>query len=215
MIMTKRRYFEILPAVLALVVLGMSNSFASFAEEKKPEKAPSSPTKANDNATKSSESASVTPATASVYFRAVRAKDPNAIVFTNDNLNEVAPMPPAADGNPPASPVAQDPTAPDGDPLVWMKEQEERGVERTEMLQAAEKELESARARLDNLKKQLLASTNPYSARPQLSEEEKELRATSGETAEQRRDRTRALVEQAEKDVVVAEDRVYRVKAQR
>jgi len=222
--MSIRRCFEVLPVALALVFLCAPVPLAGPGDEKKTEETPSKPKKSDATDKKNAEATSKksgeaakdasktrTPANGSIYSKAVRDTDPEVKVFTNEDLSKMAPMPGGAAGSPPATAA----TSRTVDPLVLMTEQENRALERREMIQTAEQALAAARKKHENLQKQLRATTNPFAARPKLSDEEKELRATSQESAKQRYERTQALVEEAQKEIVAAEQRLARVRAQR
>jgi hypothetical protein len=112
-----------------------------------------------------------------------------------------------------AAPEPRKSTQPTVDPLAQMKQEQAARAQRQQLVAQAEADLEAARAKLENLEVQLLASRNPFSARPQLSDEEKELRATSGETAAERNKRTQLLVDQAREEVAAAEKTLAEAKA--
>jgi hypothetical protein len=112
-----------------------------------------------------------------------------------------------------AAPEPRKSTQPTVDPLAQMKQEQAARAQRQQLVAQAEADLEAARAKLENLEVQLLASRNPFSARPQLSDEEKELRATSGETAAERNKRTQLLVDQAREEVAAAEKALAEAKA--
>lgn len=112
-----------------------------------------------------------------------------------------------------AAPEPGKPTQPQIDPLAQMKQEQAARAQRQQLVVQAEADLEAARAKLENLEVQLLASRNPFSARPQLSDEEKEIRATSGETAAERNKRTQHLVDQAREEVAAAEKALAEAKA--
>jgi len=112
-----------------------------------------------------------------------------------------------------AAPEPRKSTEPMVDPLLQMKQREAARAQRDQRVAQAEAELETARAKLKNLEVQLLASRNPFSARPQLSDEEKAIRATSGETAAERNKRTQLAVDQAREEVAAAEESLAKAKA--
>ncbi len=112
----------------------------------------------------------------------------------------------AGSGSPATAPPGTATPAPD--PLKAMQEGVAERNQRDRLIQEAQKEVEAAKARLAKLEVQLLATSNPFSARPALSDEEKEVRANSGESAQARRDRTAKLVEEARTEVKAAEDKL-------
>ncbi len=152
----------------------------------------------------------------SVFQQASRKKKSEDVyVFTNEDL--------AARARPEDEPTEEEryaPPPPDlrpklPDPIEYVEGQEERVVETRQMTASAQAELAAAQARLAALEKQLLATVNPFSARPQLSEEEKEIRADSGETAAQRNERTKVLVDEARQEVAAAEAKLKRIQRRR
>jgi hypothetical protein len=118
----------------------------------------------------------------------------------------------------PGAPEASAPASPAGGtekPLAWLEQQEQERNIRAARVSEAEAELAAAQEKLENLKVQLLAARNPFSARPQLSDEEKELRKDSGESASERYERTELLVEEAEAEVAAARQKLSRAKSGR
>jgi len=103
-------------------------------------------------------------------------------VFTNDDLerltdagHDVPPtrLPPAGDA-PAATPApAPAPPAKPGDALEWLEQNKARAAERAQRITDAEKAVADARARVQALEKRLLSLRNPYSARPQIPDDEK------------------------------------------
>ncbi len=198
----------ILPIAVVLLALGAIGPLAGPEDEKKAEKTPTQTKKV------AKESTALPPSQKSVYSQAVGKTDPEAIIFTNESLDKVAPVPGRAAASAPPVTDGQTAMTPAEDPLVWMQRKKERAIERRAMIQTIEREVASARAKLDNLTKQLVATTNPFAPRPKLSEEERELRATANESALERRNRTQALVDAARKELAAAEARLVRVTSQ-
>ena len=138
----------------------------------------------------------------------------DGMVITNDLLERiVGPLDqPAPGGNdapagvPPGSPAPPPPAA--ADPLSAMADERAAAASRDRRLEQAEKDLQAARAKLANLETQLLATRNPFAKRPELSDEEKEYRRVSGETAVERAERTQKLVDAAREEVRAAEELV-------
>jgi len=110
-------------------------------------------------------------------------------------------------------PAKQDAEKPD--PLAWLQKRQAAQQEHSVALAAAEAAVVAARQRVTDLEKQLLATRNPFSARPTLSDEEKEKRRTSGETAAQRNKRNQESLDQAREAVKAAEAELTRVRAAR
>ena len=156
----------------------------------------------------------------SVYIRATtrgrEAKDSNVKVFTNEDLEGEIEVDKKVEGaytltGTPAPPR----TAPSlaelrdrVDPLKELEAEQAAADSRRERISTAERELDAARKKLANLEVQQRATRNPFSKRPQLSDEEKEIRATSGENAAQRAERTDEMVTEAKADVATAEKRL-------
>jgi len=150
--------------------------------------------------------------------RKVKLQD--GMVITNDLLNRiVGPAPEApsevgsasADTGAPATPDR--PAVAPADPMRALIDQQAAAATRQRRIAEAESDLEAAKTRLANLEVQLLAARNPFSKRPQLSDEEKEERRTSGETAAQRYERTQEQVEAARAEVGAAEELLAQLRA--
>ncbi len=101
------------------------------------------------------------------------------------------------------------------DSLKWLRQRQQAQQAHRKALAEAETALSGAKARLANLEKQLLATRNPFSARPELSDEEKGQRQEAAETAAQRYERTKELVEKAREEVRAAEAELARLRAGR
>ena len=101
------------------------------------------------------------------------------------------------------------------DPLKWLQQRQAAQQEHREALEKAAKELQAARTKLADLERQLLATRNPFSARPVLSEEEKKDRREGTETAAMRTERTQRLVEESREAVRAAEAELARLRAGR
>ena len=146
----------------------------------------------------------------------LEGKQPTAKVYTNDDLSRrygasEAPEAPAATPEGSRAPGTPQ-NAPD--PLALMEQEKKAQAAREDEVAQAESALAAAQAKLANLEKQLLATRNPFSARPQLSEEEQKSRATSEETAAERNARTQKLVEEAKVEVAEAEAHLSRARSQ-
>ncbi len=103
----------------------------------------------------------------------------------------------------------------DTDPLTWLQQRQSAQREHRKAVSEAQAAVNAARERLVNLERQLLAARNPFSARPQLSEEEKATRQEGGETAAERHERTKELVENARTEIRAAEAELARLRAER
>jgi len=141
---------------------------------------------------------------------------PAAKVYTNDDLTRKygASDEPEATTTAPAGSTA--PRVPQNapDPLALMEQQQKSQTDRDANIAAAESALAMAQQKLKSLEVQLLAASNPFSARPKLSEEEQEARVTSGEGAAERQKRTQKMVEDARAEVADAEANLSRARAQ-
>jgi hypothetical protein len=146
----------------------------------------------------------------------------DGMVITNDLLERIvgpAPEPTgeaassASAAGEPASGSAAPPAPPAATPLQAMADEQAAAATRQREIQKAEQELKTAKDKLANLETQLLATVNPFSKRPQLSDEEKERRRTSGETASARNERTKELVEAAREEVRAAEERLAQLRS--
>ena len=101
------------------------------------------------------------------------------------------------------------------DPLTWLRHRQNAQRDHAKAVAEAQASVTAAKQQLAALERQLLAARNPFSARPNLSDEEKEERRKSGESAAQRYDRTRELVEKAREAVRAAESELARLRAAR
>jgi hypothetical protein len=140
-------------------------------------------------------------------------------VYTNEDLEKMFGIVEEADrddGSPPESIASRDTsTTAQPDPLTWMRQNQAAQRDQRMAREKAQERLAQARAELAGLEKQLLAARNPFSARPVLSEDERKLRSTSGESAADRYKRTEQLVEAARQAVKDAEAEVARLRSQR
>jgi hypothetical protein len=176
----------------------------------------------------------------SVYMKAARGRTvdqaPGVTVYTNATLSKLygtlpeKPIPvgqsyttkdlvdrygeplAAADGAQP-DPGSDSGTAEAYDPLQALQDEQTQRASREQRIQTAEAELALAQQKVDDLKVQLLATRNPFSARPKLSDEEKAERLEAGETASERNERTQALYEEAEAELKAAQERLAQAKA--
>jgi hypothetical protein len=136
----------------------------------------------------------------------------DGMVITNDVLERlVGPAPDATAGEAATEPPPEQSAAPD--PLKVMQNEMAMEGQRRRMISEAEREVEAAKTKLANLEVQLLAARNPFSKRPQLSDEEKERRRTSGETAAERYERTQRLVDEARAEVAAAEEKLAQLRS--
>ena len=101
------------------------------------------------------------------------------------------------------------------DPLTCLRQRQDAQREHGKAVSEAQAALTAAQQQLASLERQLLAARNPFSARPVLSDEEKAKRRDSGESAEQRHERTQELVEKAREAVRAAESELARLRAER
>ena len=84
---------------------------------------------------------------------------------------------------PVSAPAAPAGAAP-GNPLALLEQSERSAAEKAQRLAAAEAEVAAARKLVADLEKQVLAIKNPFAARPELSEEEREKRESDTSVAE-------------------------------
>jgi hypothetical protein len=101
------------------------------------------------------------------------------------------------------------------DPLTWLRQRQDAQREHQKAVAAAEAAVTAAKQQVTNLDRQLLAARNPFSARPELSDEEKVKRQEGGESAGKRYERTQELVEKAREAVRAAESELARLRAER
>jgi hypothetical protein len=153
-----------------------------------------------------------------------KAGEEEVLVFTNEDLKrlfgeEEPGTPPAEPGQAPAAgrsdppplrpgePAAQPPT----DPLTWMADRKARAEERQKRIAEAEKAVADGEARVSELEKRMLAVKNPYLARPEISDEEKE--GWDEMDAVERVKRTEDDLAQARKDLVQARQELRQLRA--
>lgn len=156
----------------------------------------------------------------SPFMAAARANQKpaeSALVFDNDDLEarygpvEEAPASPvqAEANNAEGKDAAKGKDAAEGkeaaDPLKSMEEEQAAAKEQRERVAAAQKNLSAARQEVTRLEKQMLAIKNPFSARPDLSDEEKEARAKSAESAPELLARTQKQLDEARQKLAEAE----------
>jgi len=151
----------------------------------------------------------------SVFELATR-NAPGGTVITNESLGRLGDDEPFATETTltDSSEISEQPPAVSAeDPLDRLLQYEAAAAERKQRIAEAQRDLDAAQAKLANLEVQLMATRNPFSRRPKLSEEEIEHRLTSGETALERFERTQLLVEEARGEVLVAGESLARARA--
>lgn len=134
-------------------------------------------------------------------------------VYTNSDLARLFGIAVEEDREEPAAETA--PATPETDPLIWLQQRQASRQGHLEAVADAEATLMAARKKLAELESQLLATRNPFSARPVLSDEEKKIRRQGGETAAERNERTQDLVQEAREAVSAAEADLARKRAER
>jgi len=157
------------------------------------------------------------------YDRVAKGKPPakDSKVYTNEDLAKLFGIVEEADPEAPATePRPETPTdKPEAqakpDPLAWLQQRQAAQQEHRLAVEEAEKALLAARQRVTDLERQVLATRNPFSARPTLSDEEKKQRSENRETAAERNERTRKMLEEAREAVRTAESELARVRAGR
>lgn len=155
-------------------------------------------------------------------------KDDDVKIYTNEDLKKMFNIvaledretPPGETPQP--APVAEtaQPTTTDGSPapvdaLTRMRQRQAAKAEHRKAIAAAQSAVNSARLKLANLERQLLAARNPFSARPELTDEERAKRQEGGETAAQRYERTEMMVAAAREEIRAAEAELARLRAER
>ncbi|NIM01452.1 MAG: hypothetical protein GTO30_13790 [Acidobacteria bacterium] len=139
-------------------------------------------------------------------------------VYTNADLEKFKIVKPEEEVTTPAAETKEAETKTTkeaADPLQWLQQRRAAQQEQAKSLAEAEAAVTAAKAKLADLERQLLATRNPFSARPELSEEEKTKRTEGGETAAQRHDRTKEMVEKAREGLRKAEAELARLRAGR
>ena len=212
---------------LALVVafsVAVGPSLADDPEKNKPEESKQAESKSAPPAKKPAEQAEAP----SVDSRAVKKppKEAEVYVFTNADLqpsegalteSRIDDPAPSANPAPSAAPAPSD-------PLTWLQDQQKARVDRQQRIEAAEREVEAAGRQVANLEKQSFAVRNPFGARPDLDEEEKQQRAVErektksgagGETATQRLERTQQMLAEARQRLQAAEQELAAARAGR
>ena len=143
-------------------------------------------------------------------------------VYTNADLKKMFDIvakedrgqPPADTAGVPAEGSEKPGPTSETDPLKWLQQRQSAQREHRKAVSEAQATLKAASERLANLERQLLAARNPFSARPQLSDEEKATRRDGGETAAERNERTKELVEKARAEIRAAEAELARLRAE-
>ena len=164
--------------------------------------------------------------TTSPYTRVATGRAPQkdaGKVYTNADLEKLVDSIAEEHGEQPPADVAgasaEESEKPDSksdtDPLTWLQQRQSAQREHRQAVSEAQAAVNAARQNLANLERQLLAARNPFSARPQLSDEEKTARREDGETAAERHERTKELVEKARAEIQVAEAELVRLQAER
>jgi len=149
----------------------------------------------------------------SIILKAVRKPVPGEKVWTNEDLAKLSHEGPWA--TEPVGPGATEASAAPAalpNPLDYLANEEKQAQARKERLAQAQTDVDVARANVKALETQLLAVVNPFAPRPKLSDKEKEYRAESGETAEQRYQRTQKELEEAKAKLTTAEGKLDQAK---
>ena len=159
------------------------------------------------------------------YDRVTTKKTPqneDVKVYTNADLEKMFDIVAEEDreqpaAKPPAVAKGSETTEPTKapDPLTWLRQRQDAQREHGKAVAVAEAAVTSANQQVANLERQLLAARNPFSARPELSDEEKAKRQEGGESAAKRYERTQELVEEAREAVRAAESDLARLRAER
>jgi hypothetical protein len=192
--------------VLGLVLLGSVASHG--ASEKDGKKDGEAPPKKPAAATKTA----TTPQSPYAAAAGKKAEAGATLSFSNDDLESMYGKPEPAAPAPTPAKAASKPTdgaktdrAKTADPLAAMEDAKAREAERRQRVADATTALESARAEVARLEKQVLAIKNPFSARAELSDEEKAKRFEGQESASARLARTEKMLDEARQRLAEAE----------
>jgi len=144
--------------------------------------------------------------------------DSPKLTYTNDDLSKMfgsaEGTAPEGSSRPAGSAAGSGSGGQEYDPLAAMEKGQQDQAARQKRIDEAESTLASAQARLKDLEVALLATRNPFSARPNLTEEEQAKRATSGESATERNARVQKDVAEARAAVAKAEAALAQARAQ-
>jgi len=215
--MKSSRPLRCVVAPLLLVLLATGASWAATGGSDEPEAKPEKKEPATEKA----------PDSAILKAAREESADDDVIVFTNDDLDRFSTGRRAADEKPPSGQREPGPTPrtkpgeKPSDPLDWMKQQQEQEERRREAIAAAEQQVVDAEARVAEMEKRLLATKNPFLARPGPPESTDEKRAEE-EAAEwdrmdgsERVSRSEQDLQQAREDLARARDERARLRAAR
>ncbi len=131
-------------------------------------------------------------------------------IVVDEDREQPAAKPPATSKGPEKAEPKKAP-----DPLTWLRQRQDAQREHHKAVAEAEAAVTAGKQQVANLERQLLATRNPFSARPELSDEEKAKRQEGGEGASNRYERTEELVEKAREAVRAAESELARLRAAR
>lgn len=233
--------FRIVPLAALCVALACTTGSAARAGDERPDEKPASDAAAKKQTDEAHDSASAPPASGpadaadssqpppapapvdgpateqaaslSPYEAAARAARERARadvkVFTNEDLGTAPPS-----ESPPSAPTdeAEAPAPASADPLMWLEKQQAEEQDRAARVAEAEAAVNQARERVANLQSQVLAIKNPFAARPQLSEKERERREADRSTVD-RLNRVQEELEQARAELAEAEAALDRARA--
>lgn len=101
------------------------------------------------------------------------------------------------------------PPPPDpGDPLMALQQQQADAAARARAIEAAEAEVTSLRARIEELERRALAISNPYLPRPKVEEDDEAAEGWDEKSADERRAQTRDAIASAKERLQQAERRL-------
>jgi hypothetical protein len=155
------------------------------------------------------------------YDRVATGKPPvkDSKVYTNADLAKLVGITEEAEREPVPADTggagAEKPEPEVPDPLLWLQQSEAAKKEQRAAVAEAEAAVAAAHQRVTDLEKELLAVSNPFAARPKLSDEEKAKRAESKETAQERHERMKNMLDEARQAARAADAELARVRAGR
>lgn len=216
--MDRKTVFNLMPWLLGLALVALLLPAAVAEEEKKEEK------KAPEKTAEPAKSEAQPPAA-----QAAREKDCSEVkVFTNEDLErmfrgeEVEPDPSSAEAAPaegaapperrPIEPAAGSGAAQPTDSLQWMQDREARQAERRQQIADTEAAVAAAQQRVADLEKRLLATKNPFMARPVIPDDEKEKWDSEG--TKERANATEEQLSQAREELQKLEQELAQLRSQ-
>lgn len=210
--MDRKSASNLLPWLLSLALVAFLVPAAVAEEEKKEEQ------KATEEAAKPAKAEAESPADPA----APEKKRSEAEVFTNEDLErlfggaeeETVPPPDGAapaEGAVPPETRPQEPAQP-ADPLQWMQDRGDQAAERQQQIAGADAAVTAAKQKVADLEKRLLALRNPFMARPDIPDDEKD--EWDGQGTKERVDTTEEQLRLAREELQTAEQELARLRTQ-